>query len=305
MAHKIRDNMIKKNYIPVFLIGFFLVLYAFRIFDSFVLRTDQGPIGELFTHKIIGIVLLIMAARFLRLNVADIGFKWKLLPRGILIGIVIGGSAYLAAYVIEIIIAAALGKSPSLRFYTTSYNITGNIALNGGLLFIAISIAGNIINVIMENAVFSGLMISAAEKRHSFFFANGFYSSFLFGLWHGVMPLRNYVDGNMSRNGAIAAALMLFLTSFIFSVQLGMQFKQASSSLWDGMVVHFINNASVNLFHVVYANGVESLPAMRLTIAGTIMFIIVTVRWFVWKKRGENTPAENAGVEVSQKKANA
>ncbi|MDR1095751.1 MAG: hypothetical protein LBL31_05130, partial [Spirochaetaceae bacterium] len=61
---------LNKKHIPVFLIGFFLVLYAFRLADSFLLRTDQGPLGELFTHKIIGIALLIAAALFLRLKPA-------------------------------------------------------------------------------------------------------------------------------------------------------------------------------------------------------------------------------------------
>jgi hypothetical protein len=64
-----------------------------------------------------------------------------------------------------------------------------------------------------------------------------------------------------------------------------MQFRQ-SSSLWDGMTVHFINNASANLIHVVYINGTESSPTMRIAIAQTILFIIVAVRWFYWKKGG-------------------
>jgi hypothetical protein len=284
--------MIQKKHIPGFLIGFFLVLYAFRLFDSFVLRTDQGPIGELFTHKIIGIILLIIAVRFLQLKAFDIGFKWKLLPRGSVRGIAIGGSAYIAAYAVEIIIAIVQGKSPSLQFCTSSYNVLGNTAMASGLLFVLISIVGNIINVTMENAIFSGLMITVAEKRHSFFIANGFYSSFLFGLWHGVMPLRNYFDGTQSLGGTIATMAMLFFSSFLFSIQLGMQFKTASSSLWDGMVVHFINNASVNFFHVVMQNGEESLPSMRITIAMTIMFIIVTIRYFVWKKKHVNIRME-------------
>lgn len=280
--------MIKRNCIPFFLIGFFLVLYTFRLIDSFILRTDQGFIGELFTHKIIGIILLIIAVRFLRLKLADIGFKWNLFPRGIFIGLVIGGSAYITAYIIEILIALMQGKSPSLQFYTSSYNIIGNTAMGTGVLFILVSIIGNIINVTMENAIFSGLMITVAEKRHSFFIANGFYSSFLFGLWHSVMPLRNFIDGDISFVGMIAAIAFLFVTSFLFSVQLGMQYKQASSSLWDGMVVHFINNASVNFFHVVYVNGTESLPTMRIAIAQTIMFVIVVVRWFIWKKQNKS-----------------
>jgi hypothetical protein len=272
-----------KKYIPVFLIGFFLVLYAFRLTDSFLLRTDQGPIGELFTHKIIGIALLIAAAFFLHLKPADIGFKRNLFLRGILIGIAIGGSAYIAAYTIEIIVTTLQGKSPTLQFYAASYNITGNTALGGGILFIIISIIGNIINVTMENAIFSGVMITLAEKRYSFFVANGFYSSFLFGLWHSIMPLRNFVDGGQSLTGAVLSALLLFGSSFLFSIQLGMEFKLASSSLWDGMVVHFINNASVNLIHVVLADGTDSKPIMRIAIAQTIMFIVVTVRWFVGK----------------------
>jgi hypothetical protein len=137
----------------------------------------------------------------------------------------------------------------------------------------------------MENSIFSGVMISVAEKRHSFFIANGFYSSFLFGLWHSIMPLRNFVDGYQSLTGAVLSALLLFGSSFLFSVQLGMQFRQANSSLWDGMVVHFINNASVNFFHVVYTNGTESNPTMRIAIAQALMFIIVAVRWYLWRKQ--------------------
>jgi membrane protease YdiL (CAAX protease family) len=276
-------NMNKK-YIPVFLIGFFLVLYAFRLIDSFILRTDQGPVGELFTHKIIGIALMIAVVLFLCLTPADIGFKWDLFGRGLLIGIAIAAPAYITAYVVEIIIAAIQGKSPSLQFYGTTYNILGNTALGGGLWIILIIIVGNIINVTMENSIFSGVMITVAEKRYSFFIANGFYSSFLFGLWHSIMPLRNFVDGEQSLTGAVLSALLLFGSSFIFSVQLGMQFKQANSSLWDGMTVHFINNASVNLIHIVFVDGTDSNPTMRIAIAQTIMFIVVAVRYFGWKR---------------------
>jgi uncharacterized protein len=277
-------NMNKK-YVPIFLIGFFLILYAFRLMDAFILRTDQGPIGELFTHKIIGIILLVAVVYFLRLNWADVGFKWNLFGRGILIGIAIAAPAYITAYVVEIIIATLQGKSPTLQFYATSYNIIGNTALNGGVWIILIVIIGNIINVTMENSIFSGIMITVGEKRHSFFFANGFYSSFLFGLWHGMMPLRNYIDGDQSLTGAVLSSLLLLGSSFLFSVQLGMQFKQANSSLWDGMFVHFINNASVNLIHIVFIDGTESNPTLRIAIAQIIMLTIVLVRWFIWKKR--------------------
>jgi hypothetical protein len=73
-----------------------------------------------------------------------------------------------------------------------------------------------------------------------------------------------------------------------------MQFKQANSSLWDGMVVHFINNASVNLFHVIFAGGTDGNPTMRIAIAQTIMFIIVLVRWIIWKMQAGTRPSPSA-----------
>jgi membrane protease YdiL (CAAX protease family) len=277
----------KKYFIPVFITGFFLIIFALRFTDSFILRTDQGIIGELFTHKLAGIALLTLAVFFLHYKWADIGFKKAQLLRGLLKGIAIGGTAFIVAYAIEIIMAAIHGKTPTLQFYVTSYNITGNTQLNNGILFILICIMGNIINVIMENGIFNGLFITTAEKQYSFAKANILFSSLLFGFWHSVMPIRNYFDGYQSLTGMMMTIILLFCTSFIFSLMLGMQYKQASS-LWDGMTVHFINNACVNMFHVVFADGTESNPTMRIAIAQTIMFIIVLVRWFMWKKQKNN-----------------
>ena len=273
----------KKNFVPVFIVGFFLIIFALSLADSFILRTDQGMIGELFTHKLAGIALLALAVFLLHYKWADIGFKKDQLLCGIIKGFAIGGTAFIVAYAIENIMAAIQGKTPRLQFYVTSYNITGNTQLNSGILFILICIIGNIINVIMENGIFSGLFITTAKKRYSFAKAN------VFSSLHTVMPIRNYIDGEQSLMGMIMTIILLFCASFIFSIMLGMQYKQASS-LWDGMTVHFINNACVNMFHVVFANAetgaaTESNPTMHIAIAQTIMFIIVLVRWFLWKKQ--------------------
>jgi hypothetical protein len=58
--------------------------------------------------------------------------------------------------------------------------------------------------------------------------------------------------------------------------------------LWDGMVVHFINNTSANLFHVVFPDGRESAPIMRIAIVQTMMFSIILVRYFLWNKQIKN-----------------
>ena len=149
-----------------------------------------------------------------------------------------------------------------------------------GLLFVLICIVGNIINVIMEDGVFRGLFLCVPENKFSFIKAMLF-SSALFGIWHGIMPLRNYLSGEQSGGGAMMSALMLILTSSIFGVLLCMLCK-SEGSLWAGMTVHFINNASVNLLHIVTTSGTDTMQTIRLTIAQTILFVIVVI-WYARK----------------------
>ena len=40
--------------------GTYFLCYAFRIFEYFVLRTDQTLIGEAIVHKLIGIAVLFL-----------------------------------------------------------------------------------------------------------------------------------------------------------------------------------------------------------------------------------------------------
>ena len=117
-----------------------MVCYALRIMDSIFIRTDQGPIGELFTNKLLGIALLTIALSYLRMKWTDICFKWEQLPRGILRGLAIGKTAYITAFVVGIAIAAIQGKPPSLQFYVTNYYMMGNSVLGMGVLYIIICI---------------------------------------------------------------------------------------------------------------------------------------------------------------------
>jgi hypothetical protein len=90
--------------------------------------------------------------------------------------------------------------------------------------------------------------------------------------------------GNMTLSTAFMADFMLFITSYIFSIKTGMQYEQ-SYSVWDAMTVYFINNASANMFHVVFPDGTESQPVMRIAIGQVIMFTIVLIRYFSWKRQ--------------------
>jgi membrane protease YdiL (CAAX protease family) len=275
----------KKGHAFRFLILFFAVCLTARMMDSLLLRTDEGVIGELFTHKLFGIALMGWALYSLHINRRDIGFAGSRFGKGVLIGLMIGVPIYAVAYGAELVAA----KNASLQFFATSYNVTGNTVLDRGILFVLICVAGNIVNVVMEDGVFRGLFLKVAESRYSFFKA-ALFSSVLFGIWHGIMPLRNFLTGEQSPAGALMSGLMLMLTGFVFGVVLCLLCR-LEGSLWAGMTVHFINNASVNLLHVVTASGVDELQTMRISIAQTLVFIVVLILFLRHRKKPANAAA--------------
>jgi membrane protease YdiL (CAAX protease family) len=266
-----------------FILLFYMLCLAARLLEIFVFRTDQGIFGEAFIHKLFGIAAMGVALYALGMKWRDIGFALTKIPRGLLVGALLGGVAFALAYGIEFLIQSLNGSAPSLRFYATSYNVIGNTALSSAGVFILIVIAGNIINVVMEDGVFRGLFMRLGESRFSFPKAMLF-SSILFGFWHGIMPIRNFLDGNQSGAGAAMSVLLLVITSFIFGVELCLLTK-LEGSLWAGMTVHFINNASVNLLHVVSSSGTDVMQTMRIAIAQTIIFIIVAVLYVKKSKK--------------------
>lgn len=149
---------------------------------------------------------------------------------------------FAVAYGVEMLIQSSAGNGPTLQFFVTYYAIQGNNALQGGLLFVLICIAGNIINVVMEESVFRGLFLRMMEEKHSFLKAC-LYSSVLFGIWHIAQPVRNVIDGEQSVMGALMSGLLLVVTSTLLAVQYCMLLK-VTGSIWAGMATHFVNNVA-------------------------------------------------------------
>ncbi len=252
---------------------FYAICFSLRAIEYFLFRTDQSIIGEAFIHKLAGIFLLAAALPFFRYSWSEIGFSPKKVFPNILLGTLLGAGVFTAGYGIEILMQSAEGNFPAFKFYVTSYSILGNRGMENGLLFLFICVAGNIINVIMEEGVFRGLFVRLSEEKYSFAVAC-MLSSILFGIWHIMQPLRNVIDGNQSMAGAFMAGLLLVVTSTLLGIQYCMLFK-LTGSLWAGMAAHFVNNTTANLLHVVTASGVDELLTIRIAIAQTISFILV------------------------------
>ena len=274
----------------VFSLGFYAVCCVFRALEYFLLRTDQTVIGEAVFHKLIGVVLLAAALAIIGYKWHDIGFRLDFLIRDTGKGFLLGGGVFVLAYGIEMIIQTVSGNSPALKAYVTSYAIGGNRSLQGGFGILFFCIAGNLINVIMEEGVFRGLLCKITQEKHSFFTACIF-SSVLFGIWHIAQPIRNAFDGEQSVAGAVMAGILLVVTSTLLGIQYCM-LNKVTGSVWASMAAHFVNNTTINLLHVSTVNGVDQLQTVRITIAQTVSFIIVLIIFLITRHKRRNTAAK-------------
>ena len=273
----------------VFILSVYAVCCFFRAIEYFLLRTDQGVVGEAFLHKLIGIALLAAVLSITGYKWQNIGFiPSKFVPdigKGLLLGI----GVFALAYGVEITLQSLSGNAPALSVYVTSYSIAGNRSLQGGVWLLLFCIIGNIINVIMEEGVFRGLFPKLTEEKHSFWMACVF-SSVLFGVWHIAQPIRNAMDGEQSVMGALMSGVLLVVTSTLLGIQYCM-LNKVTGSIWAGMAAHFVNNTTINLLHVSTNSGVDELQTIRITIAQTASFVIVLIIYLLNHRRN-NRKAE-------------
>lgn len=263
----------------------YMICFILRIFEYFLLRTDETFWGEAFIHKLLGIIILFATLKIYGFQPAEIGFAKKGVLRRLTEGVVFGLIVFVPAYFTETIIAAMQSNFETLAVYVSAYSVNGTIGRQTGLLFFLICIAGNIINVIMEEGLFRGFFQKMLERKHAFLLSAAIASS-LFGLWHIMAPVRSYCDGTMSRSGFIANAVLLVITSALVGFKFALM-TRLTGSLYMAMGHHFTNNAVVNMLHVVSSTGTDSLMIVRISIAQSISFIIVWI-WYLLARRSHN-----------------
>jgi len=256
-------------------LGTYLLCYVFRILEYFVLRTDQTWVGEAIVHKLMGIVVLSVVAARMKFTVTQIGFLKEKVFCNLIKGLAFGCGIFILAYGTEIMITVSKGSFDSLQLYVSTYAISQNTGYRTEGLFFLICIIGNIVNVVMEEGVFRGLFTKLLEQKYSFVIS-AVISSCLFGFWHMIGPIRNYLDETMSMSGMIANIVMLVTTSALVGFKFAMLTKM-TGSLYMAMGDHFVNNTIVNLLHVVSDTGADEMMVMRVAIAQSVSFILVLV----------------------------
>lgn len=268
----------KRKALSVVLI-IYLICFMFRILEYFILRTDRTFWGEAFIHKLIGIAVLFVVIKLFDFTFKEIGFaKGKTIlciSKGLAFGLVI----FVLAYSAEILVLALHGNFKTLALYVSAYSVDGNIGHQTALVFFAICIVGNIINVVMEEGMFRGLFPKLLEHKYTFIIS-AVIASVLFGMWHIMAPIRDYYDGTMSRSGFIANSVMLVITSALVGFKFAIMTK-LTGNLYMSMGDHFVNNTIVNILHVISTSGTDELMILRISIAQSVSFIIVIIWYFV------------------------
>lgn len=266
-------DVMKRMKIWSVVLGTYLLCYFFRFLEYFVLRTDQTWVGEAIVHKVLGIVILFGVSACVKLTVTQIGFVKEKVFCNLVKGLAFGCSVFVLAYGVEIIITVSQGAFSSLQLYVSTYAISQNTGYRTEFLFFLICIIGNIVNVIMEEGIFRGLFTKLLNQKYTFV-VSAIISSCLFGFWHMIGPVRNYVDGVMNLNDMIAYIAMLVVTSTLVGFKFAMLTKM-TGSLYMAMGDHFVNNTIVNLLHVVSDTGADEMMVVRVTIAQSVSFILV------------------------------
>ena len=266
-----QDHPIRKPIAVVCIL--WIICFILRMAEYLLLRTDQTILGEAFIHKLLGIFVLYLAAKHWRFTPAQLGLPKKNRAAGFTKGFLFGIFVFAIAYGTEIAVSKSLNTFAGLEVYVSAYAIDGNIGNQTGMIFFALCILGNLINVLMEEGIFRGLFPAILEKKYSLLIS-ALISSLLFGIWHIMAPFRSFLDGNSSLSGFLLTSLMLIATSAIVGFKFSLMTK-LTGSLYMSMGDHFVNNTIVNILHVVSTTGADEGISLRVAIAQSVSFLAV------------------------------
>ncbi len=256
----------------------FAVLILVHGFEAIILRMDETVFGENFINKLFGILVIYVVLKMLNWKWQDIGFTGSGVLKSICIGFLLGIVSFAVSYSAEVLILKKQGHEIGFGIFTTGFSLTGEAEIHRGIGFILICIFFNVINVVMEEGTFRGLFYKIVLIDHSDKTALMF-QALLFGIWHIVTPIHNFVDGDINLVSCIALSIGYVILAGMMGIKWGLLYRM-TGNLYAGMADHFFNNCiATNLLHVTTENGVDEMMIIRVMIAQLLSFIIVLTVW--------------------------
>jgi len=255
-------------------IAIFTLCLSVRFVEYFLIETDKTAIGENVLHKVVGIIILALVLKRVNLSWSDIGFQRNGFASGILKGLLLGSVCFIISYGLELAIFILQGNPAHLEMYISSFSLTGSQIKNTDFVFFLLCVLFNMINVWMEEGVFRGLFIRTLSETKPFMQAN-FIAAFLFGIWHMVMPIRSYINGEMSFAAMLLMGIGYMILAGIMGIKWGLLYR-ITGNLRAGLGDHLFNNTvAANMLHVVSLNGADELQIVRILAAQMISFAVV------------------------------
>ncbi len=248
---------------PLVLLGLALIL---RIIDIYILRLDER-LGEIILSKSLGFALIVGYTWWVGRRISAIGLHSRNQGSALAIGAGLIVVAFAIATVAQVL---TLRSNQALILQA----VDPKSGLTGGGAFVFLLIAGNVINVLMEEGLFRGVMLPHFLQRMRFRNANLLQAS-VFAAWHLVWPIKAYLIGDASAADALAHACLLLSGAFIAGLVFGYLFW-CTDSLWAPMVAHFLNNTMHNLFQIQTA-GVELEPAVVMSVTVVVTMAILAL----------------------------
>jgi hypothetical protein len=228
---------------------------------------------------VFGIVILFIILHITKSKWCDIEFVKNDFACNIVKGLLLGTICFVVAYAIEGIILYMINGNVNLRFYASGFSLNGDSIEQTGIQFVMLCIVFNIINVWMEEGVFRGLFSKILDEIP--YIQSIVFIAFLFGIWHWVMPFRDYIEGNSSIGNLLVMGIGYIVLAGIMSIKWSLLYKM-TGSLWMGLGDHLFNNVIVtNLVHIVSNNEADNMQIVRILIGQLLSFIIVLV---IYKK---------------------
>ena len=264
----------------------FLICLSARFVEYFLIETDKTAIGENVLHKVVGIILLALVLKKINLTWGDMGFQKNGFVSGILKGLLLGSVCFAVSFGLELAIFILQGNPAHLEIYISSFSLTGSQIKNTNFVFFLLCVLFNVINVWMEEGVFRGLFLKTLSETRPFMQAN-FIAAFLFGIWHIVMPIRGYVNGEMSFAAMALMGIGYIILAGIMGIKWGL-LTRITGNIWAGLGDHLFNNTvATNMLHVVSQNGADELQIVRIMAAQIISFASVMAVYYC-RKRNTN-----------------
>lgn len=267
-------------------LAIFVLCLSVRFVEYFLIETDKTAIGENVLHKIVGIIILAVALKRENLSWSDIGFQRNGFVSGILKGLLLGNVCFTFSYLSELAIFILQGNPAHLEVYISSFSLTGSQIKNTDFVSFMLCVLFNVINVWMEEGVFRGLFIKALSETKSFIKAN-FIAAFLFGIWHIIMPIRSYINGEMSFAAMILLGIGYIILAGIMGIKWGLLYR-VTGNIWAGLGDHLLNNTvATNMLHVISQKGADELQIVRIMVAQLISFAVVLIIYYYKNKKSK------------------